>query len=246
MGMDVLRSCYRTRMRFDPSQPTKSSPVTWYFCPAGALPLPVAHSFGSINWYGGSGLPDAPIGELQSSPRPWSNGATPAEATGLVCPVDQSLFLTGAPYLTTPKPTYPDGFPRICNDAVSGLWFDHINAAGVVTCFNVGQSFPFMGFNVKVLPSTNPGSPWFPFINQTYALAKVSNYVWSNPAAGGGLGAAITFQCSGNPASPWFATFGMCAVVAFGSGGAPPGTGFATLSPPAGPSVAQFQIVSWF
>ena len=195
--MDVLRSCYRTRMRFDPSQPTKSSPVTWYFCPAGALPLPVAHTFGSINWYGGSGLPDAPIGELQSSPRPWSNGAAPAEATGLVCPIDQSLFLTGAPYLGTSKPTFPDGFPRSCNDAVSGLWFDHINAGGIATCNNVGISQPNT-VTVTVFPTTT-APHWTPFIGTNYVLtyAGAPTHRWQNLSAGGGEGVWFDIVCAG-------------------------------------------------
>lgn len=120
----MLRSCYATRMRFDATQPTRSSPVTWYFAAPGALAFPAAHSFGSANWIKGQGLPDGPVGELQAAPRPWRNGNRPVEATGQVCTFPSGEFVAGAPYLAGPRLEWPDGFPRQCTDGFSGIYVD--------------------------------------------------------------------------------------------------------------------------
>jgi len=111
-------------MRFDPTAPGRSTPVTWYFCPPGAQIFPAAHSFGSFNWYKGSGVPDAPVGELQAVPRPWSNGKAPAEATGQTVCAPLSAFLSGLSYLVTPRPQYPDGYPTCCNQPAGGLFLE--------------------------------------------------------------------------------------------------------------------------
>ena len=151
--MDVLRSGYSTRMRFDPSSPGRSSPVTWYRCPAGAQVFPGAHNFPSLNWYRGSNLPQAPLGELLSAPRPWSNGKTPVEATGTKLCVVPAAFMTGLPYLSTPRDEYPDSYPKCCN------------LIPTACC-----GFMPAQMMVTLISETDPLSPWFPYIGVSWVL----------------------------------------------------------------------------
>lgn len=194
--MDVLRSCYSTRMRFDPAAPGTSSRVDWYFCPPAAKVFPSAHSFGSLNWYRGSGLPDAPLGELQAAPRPWRNGSRPSEAAGLKVCEGVDKFLTGEPYLVTPRAEYPDGFPRCCNAVDTGVFLDAGAAASGYLC--QGNPIPTFQIIVKVVAPT--GAPWAPYVGQSYSLLYQPQSfppLYVNNAAGGGMGIKMHIVCSG-------------------------------------------------
>lgn len=77
--MDVVRSCYRTEMRFGPNGPVV--PVRWFFARKGAKFFPGHHLFGSSNYASYRG--DYPgVGEVRFAPREWDNGARPAGLDG--------------------------------------------------------------------------------------------------------------------------------------------------------------------
>lgn len=71
--MDLLRSCYQTRMRFQPSDPPEGFSVRWYFCDPGVGPLPYRHVFGSRNWDRFKGLVPV-LGQIPVAPKPWRDG----------------------------------------------------------------------------------------------------------------------------------------------------------------------------
>jgi len=74
--MDMLRSCYRTRMRFNTADPSDGYPVRWYFVdpPEGAGPLPVPSVFSSRNWRTYHGA-ETDLGEVAGAYRQWVNGS---------------------------------------------------------------------------------------------------------------------------------------------------------------------------
>src|SRR5262249_18245821 len=75
-GMDLVRSCYRTKMRWGDTDDTIVD-VRWFRVPPGTPCFPVPHHFGSLNWQVGEELDPAGPGEVVGAPRPWFNGATP-------------------------------------------------------------------------------------------------------------------------------------------------------------------------
>jgi hypothetical protein len=80
MGMDLLRSCYSTKMRFFLDSDVEV-PVRWFFCDDKAKIFPAHHLFGSGNWAKEkTGWPGP--GEVEGEPRPWSPGAIVAGFKG--------------------------------------------------------------------------------------------------------------------------------------------------------------------
>lgn len=80
MAMDVLRSCYRTEMKFW-SNSDVAIPVRWYWCKPGAKVFPGHHRFGSGNW--ASKRENWPgVGEVLGVPRPWDRGEPLPLVTG--------------------------------------------------------------------------------------------------------------------------------------------------------------------
>lgn len=78
--MDVLRACYRTRMRFFRDSDLEI-PVTWYWCEEGALPFPGHTVFGSGNWATSRDDWVGP-GEVGGAPRPFYDGHEPLNWVG--------------------------------------------------------------------------------------------------------------------------------------------------------------------
>lgn len=78
--MDYVRSCYSTRVRFFRDSDLEVT-VRWYFCKPGAAIFPHYTLFGSGNWASDKFNWLGP-GEVEETPRPWNNGATPAWADG--------------------------------------------------------------------------------------------------------------------------------------------------------------------
>jgi hypothetical protein len=79
--MDVLRSCYSTKMRFTNGGPEYD--VQWYFCPPGAKVFSGRHSYASLNYQTGRWpTSDTSIGEVVGALRPWRNGSLPAPYDG--------------------------------------------------------------------------------------------------------------------------------------------------------------------
>lgn len=80
MGMDLLRSCYETKMRFwqDDAREVK---VRWFWCEEKAEVFPAHHRFGSGNW--ASDRFNWPgVGEVLDAPRLWLSGENPGELFG--------------------------------------------------------------------------------------------------------------------------------------------------------------------
>jgi hypothetical protein len=62
-------------MRLFRDDPTRITPVTWFFTDPAAKWCGMANVFNSRNWYGGvKGWPD--LGEVEGAPRPWYSGKT--------------------------------------------------------------------------------------------------------------------------------------------------------------------------
>jgi hypothetical protein len=112
MVMDYLRSCYSTKAVFKVGG--HESGIKWYFAPDGALKFPHPHVFSSLNWCAPTCEP-YDLGEVVGRPRPWSNGATPVEASGQGFCGDPDEFRYGiADYLADPRAEFPDGLPTCC------------------------------------------------------------------------------------------------------------------------------------
>lgn len=71
--MDMLRSCYRTKMDFG-AAPYRAVPVRWFFCDDSALYFPGLHRFASANWTGDKHLKWHGPGEIQGVRRVWDDG----------------------------------------------------------------------------------------------------------------------------------------------------------------------------
>jgi hypothetical protein len=90
--VDCLRSCYSTKVRFFPNDPTQTD-VIWYFVPEDRPFLPFASAFASRNyddertdWPDGKQQPPAgdgtEVGEVLGAPRPWRDGSDPIHYPG--------------------------------------------------------------------------------------------------------------------------------------------------------------------
>lgn len=77
--VDLVRSCYRTTMRFAHGGP--ALPVRWYFCDPDAQLLGMETPFTSANWDPRKGEWDG-LGEVVGATRTWDSGSTPTWATG--------------------------------------------------------------------------------------------------------------------------------------------------------------------
>ena len=107
-AVDMLRSCYSTRMRFG-TDPSQASKVQWYWCEPGAEALGIPTAFNSRNWI----LQDVwpALGEVQDVARTWRDGSFPVLVTGNNGPcgppaIKDRVFRDGW------KGTVPPNFPR--------------------------------------------------------------------------------------------------------------------------------------
>lgn len=71
-----MRSCYRTKMRFNPASDVETW-VRWFFVPPGTAFIPFYTRFASGNYASGR-LVWPGVGEVLEAPRQWVNGAPPA------------------------------------------------------------------------------------------------------------------------------------------------------------------------
>jgi len=112
MGMDLLRSCYKTEMRFFRDDPLAIK-VRWFWCDEEAEVFPFWNRFASGNWAGDKFNWDGP-GEILGSPRIWDPGA-PVE--GLIgdhfCGPPVS-YVEGDIYPGRPLNALPDGRCACC------------------------------------------------------------------------------------------------------------------------------------
>lgn len=94
----MIRSCYRTKMRFYPDRLDVETPVEWFFVDAATPWLKANNVFTSRNWI--DGTEDWPLlGEVQGEARPWRDGSrvpAPLLHAALCGPAD--AFVSGVPF----------------------------------------------------------------------------------------------------------------------------------------------------
>jgi hypothetical protein len=118
MAMDVVRSCYAARMRFDPSQPDLWTNVEWFFCKPGAKVFPFYHRFASSHYDGSKSLLDQSLGEEDHEFPPWRRGDPPAAADGQSYCGPLAHFIDGCNLLNGPiQQRDVDGLLTCCGGA---------------------------------------------------------------------------------------------------------------------------------
>lgn len=112
MGMDLIRSCYTTFMRFWKDDPTEVK-VRWFFCDGSAKIFPGHHLFGSGNW--ASDRFDWPgPGEVLDAPRVWDNGRPIAGLIGQHFCGPVASYREGTTWPGVPLDGFADGRCACC------------------------------------------------------------------------------------------------------------------------------------
>lgn len=111
MGMDLLRACYTTEMRFWIDRPD-TVPVRWFWCDEDAEIFPGYHRFASGNWATKYGNWEGP-GEVQEAPRPFDPGVNPGLDGHKFCG-PQSSFIHGSPWPGKPLHANAEGLCPCC------------------------------------------------------------------------------------------------------------------------------------
>jgi hypothetical protein len=101
MIVDLVRSCYRSQMLFDPNS-NLTTPVVWYPCAAGAKPLPFPTAFCSSIWYTGAELLNTVLGEIPTT-RKYARMQFGIPASEKPCGTPEQ-FLEGEPVPPPPPP----------------------------------------------------------------------------------------------------------------------------------------------
>ncbi len=126
--MDVLRSGYFTRMKFNLNDPPVD--VRWFFAHEHAKPFPGPTFFGSWNWEDHD-IPNSGLGEQIPGPRAWSDVPPPATLLGLtVAPFPEAgFFSSGIPdSFSTDTPLSLFGEPEPCAGPPFGIRFGGLNS----------------------------------------------------------------------------------------------------------------------
>lgn len=155
--MDVLRSCYKRRIRFVKDDPTKTAVATWYFAAKTAKVFPGLQLFSSAVW--DSFHPTAvTLGDDESFSRQYYNGRRLNASDGTKFAGPLRFFTEGADAPSV-LPRGADGFtPRECMVPPFG-----INKGGM--CLPVGAGIGGLVLGGNCVPSsiTTPcfsGSPF--------------------------------------------------------------------------------------
>lgn len=116
--MEVLESCYKSKMRLFRDRPDVLVAGRWYWCPPGAVAVPFLHRFGSMHFdYNDFDLPADQVGEVEVIPGRTS-GIPNARYTGQRWCGGEEVWTQGTLFAQqgTP-PTDPDGVPLCCLEA---------------------------------------------------------------------------------------------------------------------------------
>lgn len=109
--MDLVRSCYKRRIRYVAGDPSQTAVATWYFAAPGARAFPFPHAFASANW--DSVHPTAVVlGDDESFPRSWYNGRIINRSDGTDFAGPPQFFADGAD-MPALLPRGQDGFTPI-------------------------------------------------------------------------------------------------------------------------------------
>jgi len=98
MIVDYLRSCYSCEMRFVTGDPSRLSPVSWYFADDDADILPYYNRFSSRNYDRDAvATADSSLGETTVPPHPWRNGSPLETYEGIGTCTSAALWSGGMP-----------------------------------------------------------------------------------------------------------------------------------------------------
>jgi hypothetical protein len=112
--MDLLRSCYRSKMRLFSDRPDVLTDGQWFWCPDGAKPIPFMNRFvsQSQDYKHLEGSPA--VGEYRGRGA-WLNGACPPQYTGTHFCGEVEAWQNGILYADRPGlPIGEDGYPSCC------------------------------------------------------------------------------------------------------------------------------------
>jgi hypothetical protein len=118
--MDLLRSCYKTKMRFYRDDPTRLTKVRWFWSPPGAGWYPHRHNFSSLN-YTDNPPPAGSLGEIYGAGRPWYSGMVPGHYLGDHFCGTPDQFENGALSTDDPLPVDRNGEPLCCANEIGGV-----------------------------------------------------------------------------------------------------------------------------
>jgi hypothetical protein len=188
MGMDLLRSCYTTKMRFWRDAATEVG-VRWFFCAPDAEVFPYDTVFGSGNW--ASDRFDWPgPGEVLGAARDWSNGALPGELLGKKFCGPLEAYTRGA---TTDMPALEANVQGICccctctcdcDDLVQrfeetmAITVTAVAGGGGGGLFHVGQLWPLTKNETAFPPYWETGEIATPGTGFAWMRLRVSCFDW--------------------------------------------------------------------
>lgn len=163
MAMDLVRSCYKTEMRFF-NDDDLAIKVRWFFCVEGAQIFPFHTLFGSGNWASDRFNWPGP-GEVLDAPRIWDPGEPIEGLDGQhYCGPDLS-YAEGTEYPGVPLNALPDGRCACC-------------APVPTPCFDLVATLPntlrMRILNITLEPDTSPAS--------IYAIGDEFDFDLSAPA----------------------------------------------------------------
>lgn len=112
--MDLVRSCYRSKMRLFSDRPDVEVEGQWYFAKSDAKYLPFPHVFTSQNWDPSTADIDPSVGEVLGR-RAWVPGRLPGGQDGQHFCGDASAWQNGVPIADRGLPIVrPDGSVCAC------------------------------------------------------------------------------------------------------------------------------------
>jgi len=148
----MLRSCYRTQMRFYPNRPDVLTDVVWSRVPDGTPFVPFFNPFGSAIWDDPHEALDTSLGEVWQTPISWYNGRPVATWPAAMPCGSAADWADGITYPPSPLQPIPPGYvPTCCTstppppDPCSAMSWE-FNVTG-----NTGAEAPYNG-----LYFTNP------------------------------------------------------------------------------------------
>jgi len=113
MGMDLMRSCYKSKMRPYLDRPDVEIAGEWQFCLPGAKPLPFPHRFGSQIWDWHNTYCNPAIGEATGFDG-YASAAVNAKLTGEKFCGREEYLRFGSPFDAARIATDCDGLPLCC------------------------------------------------------------------------------------------------------------------------------------
>lgn len=197
--MDMLRSCYSCKMRFEPGG--AGIPVRWFFAKPGAKPFPGEHGYFSLNWEDPRDA--APVGEDRALMVPkWANGQGPALLSGqcVEC-VDPNLFHSDGvpPGIQPSRAVSSSGAPVTCLRAkVGGLSF-----TGKAKVLAGGGCSAAHSFGPVLATFSGCSGVFAPAEGETAVLSPIAGGAWTVASPPSQAQLLCQAVCSGYSPSTW-------------------------------------------